>query len=157
MVVLVVSRSARQLFFEMMLFCRLRLDTLECTAWLAALAGGSGVHVVGRQTDWAGWLHAQVIEEFMSLADGQIVLEERQAAGGAGLSVDPKASVSRIGSRGYPRALAAMAPQIRCAHHGAHGQSVAFVNPRTCMLGVWVRWHGQTVEFWVWLSAGVGP
>ena len=46
----------------------------------------------------------------MSIADGQVVLV--RAPGGAP-AVDPAASISRIGGRAYPPALAALAPQLR--------------------------------------------
>jgi F0F1-type ATP synthase alpha subunit len=53
----------------------------------------------------------------MSIADGQTVL--RHAVGGdvdtEGVAVDARLSVSRIGSRAFPPALEALAPQIRCA------------------------------------------
>ncbi len=56
----------------------------------------------------------QVVEEFMSIADGQTVL-----AGGvdlaAGVAVDARLSVSRIGSRAFPPPLRSLAPHIRCA------------------------------------------
>ena len=53
----------------------------------------------------------QVIEELMSIADGQVVLQ-RDADTGA-VSVDPQASISRIGARAYPPALADLAIQLR--------------------------------------------
>ena len=53
----------------------------------------------------------QVIEELMSIADGQVVLR-RDAVTGM-VSVDPQASISRIGSRAYPPALADLAVQLR--------------------------------------------
>ena len=53
----------------------------------------------------------QVIEELMSIADGQVVLQ-RDAATGM-VSVDPQASISRIGSRAYSPALADLAVQLR--------------------------------------------
>jgi F0F1-type ATP synthase alpha subunit len=53
----------------------------------------------------------QVVEEFMSIADGQVVLQRE--AGSGRVSVDPQASVSRIGSRAYPPALADLAVQLR--------------------------------------------
>ena len=79
----------------------------------------------------------QVIEEFMSLADGQLVLEaasdsqppqpstpEHQLGSSqdtvspsqqtiTGSNVDVSASVSRIGARAHPPALATLAPSIR--------------------------------------------
>lgn len=69
----------------------------------------------------------QVVEEFMSIADGQLVLqaqlpaEQQQAQQVSqtswhhltGRNVDVSTSVSRIGSRAYPAAMAALAPSIR--------------------------------------------
>ena len=69
----------------------------------------------------------QVVEEFMSIADGQLVLQargstEQQQAQETpqtsshcltGSNVDVSTSVSRIGSRAYPAAMAALAPSIR--------------------------------------------
>lgn len=46
----------------------------------------------------------------MSIADGQVVLV---AGPGGAPAVDPAASISRIGGRAYPPALAALAPQLR--------------------------------------------
>ncbi len=57
------------------------------------------------------FIAVQVIEELMSIADGQVVLR-RDAATGM-VSVDPQASISRIGSRAYPPALADLAVQLR--------------------------------------------
>ncbi len=85
----------------------------------------------------------QVVEEFMSIADGQLILhplttnsmetpgssqqpeasEQQMCAGQddaaaawqrlTGSNVDVSASVSRIGSRAYPPAMAMLAPSIR--------------------------------------------
>ena len=52
----------------------------------------------------------QVMEELMSIADGQVVLER---AADATVGVDARLSISRIGSRAYPPALANLAPSIR--------------------------------------------
>lgn len=49
----------------------------------------------------------------MSITDGQVVLLPRPGGPGAPVNVDPRLSVSRIGTRAYPPALAALAPQIR--------------------------------------------
>ena len=51
----------------------------------------------------------------MSITDGQVVLLPRPGGPGAPINVDPRLSVSRIGTRAYPPALATLAPQIRCA------------------------------------------
>ena len=53
----------------------------------------------------------QVIEELMSIADGQVVLQRDSATGAVG--VNPQASISRIGSRAYPPALAELAIDLR--------------------------------------------
>lgn len=47
----------------------------------------------------------------MSIADGQVVLQRDDASGA--VSVNPQASISRIGSRAYPPALADLAVQLR--------------------------------------------
>lgn len=89
-----------------------------------------------------GCVNTEVVEEFMSIADGQLVLqsptpdglhtpggsqqpEVSQQAGASqdgaaaawqrltGSNVDVSASVSRIGSRAYPPAMAMLAPSIR--------------------------------------------
>ena len=49
----------------------------------------------------------------MSIADGQVVLERDSADASSPVGVDVRLSVSRIGSRAYPPALAALAPSIR--------------------------------------------
>ena len=54
---------------------------------------------------------SQVIEELMSIADGQVVLQRDSATGAVG--VNPQASISRIGSRAYPPALAELAIDLR--------------------------------------------
>ena len=66
----------------------------------------------------------QIVEEFMSITDGQVVLQpplgQAPAAEDVGSSrmpletnVDPRASISRIGSRAHPPALATLAPELR--------------------------------------------
>lgn len=50
----------------------------------------------------------------MSIADGQTVLRHTGGGDTEGVSVDARLSVSRIGSRAFPLALEALAPQIRC-------------------------------------------
>ena len=66
-------------------------------------------------------LPVQVIEELMSIADGQVVFHRDIETGT--VSVNPQASISRIGSRAYPPALAELAvdlrfelAQVRCPH-----------------------------------------
>ncbi|CAL8468619.1 g8159 [Coccomyxa elongata] len=58
-----------------------------------------------------GCVRTEVLEEFMSIADGQVVLQRESGSGR--VTVDPQASVSRIGSRAYPPALADLAVQLR--------------------------------------------
>lgn len=53
----------------------------------------------------------QVVEELMSIVDGQMVLQRDSASGQ--VTVDPQASVSRIGSRAYAPALSDLAVQLR--------------------------------------------
>ncbi|KAF8063752.1 atpA [Scenedesmus sp. PABB004] len=77
-----------------------------------------------------GELKTETVEEFISISDGQVVLEPSMApppapgaadgaAGAAGsaaaapFSVNARLCVTRIGSRAYCRALEALAPQIR--------------------------------------------
>jgi F0F1-type ATP synthase alpha subunit len=50
----------------------------------------------------------QVIEEFMSITDGQIVVRKQDGV----VVVDPELSVSRIGVRAYPPAMRILAPQV---------------------------------------------
>eukprot|EP00210_Caulerpa_lentillifera_P008455 g8067.t1 len=56
-----------------------------------------------------------IIEELMSIADGQIVLEDEIDGGGGGVSIDPLLSVSRLGTRVYASGMENLAPQIRFA------------------------------------------
>jgi F-type H+-transporting ATPase subunit alpha len=59
-------------------------------------------------------LRTEVIEELMSITDGQVVLmKQRDSVTGGGVVVNPSLSVSRIGSRAYPPALEELAPQVR--------------------------------------------
>ena len=51
----------------------------------------------------------------MSITDGQVVLRPRQGGPESPILVDPRLSVSRIGSRAYPQALEDLATQIRSA------------------------------------------
>lgn len=66
-----------------------------------------------------GELSTEVVEEFISIADGQVVLQQQQQAGAntqgqqAGCYVvNPKLSITRIGTRAYYKALEGMAPQV---------------------------------------------
>jgi F-type H+-transporting ATPase subunit alpha len=58
-------------------------------------------------------LRTEVVEEFMSITDGQIVLRSVRDGPTGGISVNPQLSVSRIGSRAYSPAVASLAPQVR--------------------------------------------
>ena len=58
-------------------------------------------------------LNTEVVEEFMSMADGQVVLEHARDAATGGPKVDARLSVSRIGSRAYAPALADLASLVR--------------------------------------------
>jgi F0F1-type ATP synthase alpha subunit len=49
----------------------------------------------------------QVIEEFMSITDGQIVVRKEDGI----VTVDPEFSVSRIGVRAYPPVMKVLAPR----------------------------------------------
>ena len=82
----------------------------------------------------------QVIEELMSIADGQVVLRRDGATGM--VSVDPQASISRIGSRAYPPALADLAVQLRF--------ELAQVGPP--LLG---RVYGQAHLHLAWLAVAI--
>ncbi|EFJ50639.1 F1F0 ATP synthase, subunit alpha, mitochondrial [Volvox carteri f. nagariensis] len=82
----------------------------------------------------SGELATEVVEEFISIADGQVVLEGSQqrskqqqavlspssasssassAAAPPAYSVNPKLSITRIGTRAYYKALEQLAPQVR--------------------------------------------
>ena len=58
-------------------------------------------------------LRTEVVEEFMSITDGQIVLRAVRDEATGGVSVNPQLSLSRIGSRAYAPAMADLAPQVR--------------------------------------------
>jgi len=57
----------------------------------------------------------EVVEEFISIADGQLVLAERDGSAGAGAPyrVNPRLSITRLGTRAYYKALEAVATQAR--------------------------------------------
>ncbi len=68
-----------------------------------------------------GELSTEVVEEFISIADGQVVLQQQQGQAGAANTqgqpagcyvVNPKLSITRIGTRAYYKALEGMAPQV---------------------------------------------
>ena len=58
-------------------------------------------------------LSTEVVEEFMSMADGQLVLQHTRDSVTGGPRVDPRLSVSRIGSRAYSPAIADLASLVR--------------------------------------------
>lgn len=64
--------------------------------------------------DSEGHLRTEIIEEVMSISDGQIVL--REVASDAGLpAIDAAASLSRMGTRAYYPALQNFGPDVRHA------------------------------------------
>lgn len=69
--------------------------------------------LVGSRTHSPNELLTEVVEELMSIADGQIVLKGHRDRSTGGVTVDPQLSVSRIGSRALSSATAEMAPKIR--------------------------------------------
>eukprot|EP00889_Picochlorum_renovo_P006640 jgi/Picre1/33670/NNA_001149.t1 len=58
-------------------------------------------------------LKTEVVEEFMSMADGQVVLENSRDEVTGGPRVDPRLSVSRIGSRAHSPAISDLASLVR--------------------------------------------
>ncbi|KAK9824846.1 hypothetical protein WJX81_006563 [Elliptochloris bilobata] len=75
-----------------------------------SMRAAAGTAAPGDDAQPAGCVRMEVVEEVMSIADGQVVL----VPGPGGLPVvDPAASISRIGGRAYPPALATLAPQLR--------------------------------------------
>jgi F-type H+-transporting ATPase subunit alpha len=59
-----------------------------------------------------GEITTEVVEEFISIADGQVVLMDCPNSSGS-YNVNPKLSITRVGSRAYDRAMADLAPQVR--------------------------------------------
>jgi len=59
-----------------------------------------------------GEMRTEAVEEFISIADGQLVLEDRPSPTSSYI-FNPKLSVTRIGTRAYYKALETLAPQIR--------------------------------------------
>lgn len=58
-----------------------------------------------------GEMVTEVVEEFISIADGQVVLGERCASGA--YVINPRLSITRVGTRAYHKAMEALAPQVR--------------------------------------------
>ena len=58
-----------------------------------------------------GEIATEVIEEFISISDGQLVLTESLLEGC--YQVNPRLSITRVGTRAYPKALEEIAPQVR--------------------------------------------
>ena len=65
----------------------------------------------------------------MSITDGQVVLRPRPGGSDSPILVDPRLSVSRIGSRAYPPALEDLATQIRCFSRTGTISEAAAENP----------------------------
>ena len=63
-----------------------------------------------------GEMATEVIEEFISISDGQVVLmdidEGSKAQHGSCYQVNPRLSITRVGTRAYPKALEEIAPQV---------------------------------------------
>ena len=76
-------------------------------------------------------LNTEVVEEFMSMADGQVVLEHARDAVTGGPKVDARLSVSRIGSRAYAPALADLASLVRFELAQANDAQLFAANART--------------------------
>jgi F-type H+-transporting ATPase subunit alpha len=74
-----------------------------------AAAGAKGGSPTGASA--GGGVRTEVIEEFMSIADGQAVCV--RGDGDAAYAIDPASSVSRIGARAYPPALRTLGPAVR--------------------------------------------
>jgi F-type H+-transporting ATPase subunit alpha len=70
----------------------------------------------------------EAVEEFISISDGQIVLEEmpqqQEGSSSKRYSVNPSLSVTRIGKRAYYKAMEVLAPQVgaRGGQHMASGE-----------------------------------
>ena len=79
----------------------------------AAEEEGVGAGAAAAQLPPARELRTEVVEELMSIADGQVVLCGRRDPPTGGMVVDPALSVSRIGSRAYCPAMEALAPAVR--------------------------------------------
>ncbi|MEW5319158.1 MAG: hypothetical protein WDW38_010327 [Sanguina aurantia] len=60
----------------------------------------------------AGELSTESVEEFISIADGQLVLQPRADLAGPYV-INPRLSITRIGTRAYPRAMDSLAPRVR--------------------------------------------
>lgn len=58
-----------------------------------------------------GEMATEVIEEFISISDGQLVLSQGRIKGS--YEVNPRLSITRVGTRAYPKALEEIAPQVR--------------------------------------------
>jgi hypothetical protein len=63
-------------------------------------------------------MNTEAVEEFISISDGQLVLEEMQqqeegSSSGSRYRANPKLSVTRIGTRAYYKAMEVLAPQVR--------------------------------------------
>ena len=72
----------------------------------------------------------------MSIADGQVVLAHDDQSGSA-VGVDARLSISRIGARAYPPALAGLAPSIRLQL----AQARLTVNDRAAVASITPPYH----------------
>jgi F0F1-type ATP synthase alpha subunit len=83
----------------------------KLAAALAARAAASNGGEGDSETHSARVVRTEVVEEFMSIADGQAVFVRDSPTSPP--CVDPASSVSRIGARAYPPALRALGPAVR--------------------------------------------
>ena len=87
------------------------LTTAQKAKLLEALEKQDGLN--GSTIESPQDLRTEVVEEFMSMADGQVVLENTRDKITGGPRIDPRLSVSRIGSRAYSPAIADLASLVR--------------------------------------------
>jgi F0F1-type ATP synthase alpha subunit len=76
-------------------------------------------------------LNTEVVEEFMSMADGQVVLQNSRDSATGGPDIDARLSVSRIGSRAYAPAIADLASLVRFELAQANDAQRFAANART--------------------------
>eukprot|EP00873_Tetraselmis_striata_P023927 jgi/Tetstr1/444191/TSEL_032085.t1 len=97
---------------------------------LAALEAQGALAAVDPDAD-RRLVRTEVVEEFMSLTDGQIVLEGTRDSDTGCPVVKPSATVSRIGNRAYHPALTPVATPIRAAIVQADDAARASIDDNT--------------------------
>eukprot|EP00892_Ulva_mutabilis_P004027 jgi/Ulvmu1/1997/UM012_0159.1 len=102
------SRAPKALDAYKHLSPELKVKMAAALAAKAEAAAAAAVPQAGSPEHRASML----LEEFMSIADGQAVLRAA-AAGERPLTLDCTTSLSRLGSRAYPPALKDLAPKVR--------------------------------------------